>query len=123
MLKSTKNPEVISRIFVVFIDYNFWPLRKNSYTSIFVSRTSNSIAGIIYDSIVHASKNMEIESCEILDIDIDNLTKGAIIDSAFLYDVNEYKNLDEFNKDKQKHFSILSNYFGRYKCLKYSLIE
>jgi hypothetical protein len=51
------------------------------------------------------------------------LQKGAIIGSAFLYDVNEYKNQDEFNKDKQKHFSILSNYFGGYKCLKYNLIE
>src|SRR5215211_7910704 len=54
--------------------------------------------------LVHASKNMDIESCERLDIDIDKLTKGAIIGSAFLYDVKEYKNQEEFNKDKQKTF-------------------
>jgi hypothetical protein len=118
-----KSRKVVSRIFVICIDYNFWHLRKNSYTNIFVSYTSNSIAGIIYDSIVNASKNTDIESCERLDIEIDILTKGAIIDSAFLYDVSEYKNLDEFNKDKQKHFSIHSNYYGGYKCLKYNLIE
>ena len=50
---------------------------------------------------------MDIEACERLDIDIDKLTKGAIIGYAFLYHVKEYKNQDEFNKDKQKHFSIL----------------
>ena len=51
---------------------------------------------------------MDIETCERLDIDIDNLRKGAIIGSAFLYDVKEYKNQEEFNKVKQKHFSIIS---------------
>jgi predicted transcriptional regulator len=65
--------------------------------------------------LVHASKNIDIEACERLDIDIDNLRKGAIIGSAFLYDVKEYKNQDEFNKDKQKHFSIISKYFDGYK--------
>ncbi|HEX2406122.1 MAG TPA: ASCH domain-containing protein [Nitrososphaeraceae archaeon] len=39
--------------------------------------------------LVHASKNIDIEACERLDIDIDKLTKGAIIGSAFLYDVKE----------------------------------
>jgi predicted transcriptional regulator len=61
--------------------------------------------------LVHASKNIDIEACERLDIDIDTITKGAIIGSAFLYDVKEYKNQEEFNKDKQIHFSILSKYF------------
>ena len=58
---------------------------------------------------------MDIEACERLDINIDKLTKGAIIDFAFLYDVKEYKNQEEFNKDKQKHFSIISKYFDGYK--------
>ncbi len=65
--------------------------------------------------LIHASKNMDIEACERLDIDIDKLTKGTIIGSAFLYDVKEYQNQQEFNKDKQKHFSIISKYFDGYK--------
>ena len=65
--------------------------------------------------LIHASKNMDIEACERLDIDIDKLTKGAIIGSAFLYDVKEYKNQEEFSKDKQKHFSIISKYFDGFK--------
>ena len=50
-----------------------------------------------------------------MDIDIDKLTIGAIIGSAFLYDVKEYSNQEEFNKDKQKHFSIVTKYFDGYK--------
>ena len=65
--------------------------------------------------LVHASKNIDMEACERLDINIDNSRKGAIIGSAFLYDVKEYKNQEEFNKDKQKHFSIISKYFDGYK--------
>ncbi len=65
--------------------------------------------------LVHASKNMDTEACERLDIDIDKLRKGAIIGYAFLYDVKEYKSQEEFNKDKQKHFSIISKYFDGYK--------
>ena len=65
--------------------------------------------------LVHASKNIDIEACERLDSDIDKLTTGAIIGSAFLYDVKEYKNQQEFNKDKQKHFSIISKYVDGYK--------
>ena len=65
--------------------------------------------------LIHASKNMDIEACERLDIDIDKLIKGAIIGSAFLYDVKEYKNQEEFSKDKQKHFSIISKYFDGFK--------
>jgi predicted transcriptional regulator len=65
--------------------------------------------------LIHASKNIDIEACERLDIDIDKLTIGAIIGSAFLYDVKEYSNQEEFNKDKQKHFSIVTKYFDGYK--------
>ncbi len=50
-----------------------------------------------------------------LDIDIDKHTIGAIIGSAFLYDFKEYSNQEEFNKDKQKHFSIVTKYFDGYK--------
>ena len=64
--------------------------------------------------LIHASKNIDKEACERLDIDIDKLAKGAIIGSAILYDVKKYKNQEEFNKDKQKHFSIISKYFDGY---------
>ena len=65
--------------------------------------------------LIHASKNIDIEACEKLDINIDKLTKGAIIGFAFLYDVKKYSNQEEFSKDKQKHFSIISRYFDGYK--------
>jgi hypothetical protein len=65
--------------------------------------------------LIHASKNIDIEACERLDIDNDKLTTGAIIGSAFIYDVKEYKSQEEFNKDKLKHFSIISKYFDGYK--------
>ena len=65
--------------------------------------------------LIHASKNIDIQACERLDIDIDKLTIGAIIGSAFLYDFKEYSNQEEFNKDKQKHFSIVTKYFEGYK--------
>ena len=51
----------------------------------------------------HASKNIDMEACERLNIDIEKVIKGAIIGSAFLYDVKEYKHQEEFNKDKQIH--------------------
>ena len=65
--------------------------------------------------LIHASKNIDLQACERLDIDIDKLTIGAIIGSAFLHNVKEYSNQEEFNKDKQKHFSIVTKYFDGYK--------
>jgi hypothetical protein len=41
---------------------------------------------------------MDIEACQRLDINADKPRKGAIIGSAFLYDVKEYKNQEEFNR-------------------------
>ena len=65
--------------------------------------------------LIHASKNMDIDSCDRLDIDIDKLSVGAIIGSAFLYDVKVYRNQEDFSRDKQKHFSIISKYYDGYK--------
>jgi hypothetical protein len=65
--------------------------------------------------LIHASKNIDNEACERLDIDNYKLIKGAIIGSASLYNVKKYKSQEEFNKDKQKHFSIISKYFDGYK--------
>jgi len=61
--------------------------------------------------LIHASKNIDISACERLKMDIDKLTIGAIIGSVFLYDFKEYNNnQEEFNKDKQKHFSMVTKY-------------
>ena len=65
--------------------------------------------------LIHVSKNIDIFACERLNMYIDKLTIGAIIGSAFLYDFKEYNNQEEFNKDKQKHFSIVTKYFEGYK--------
>ena len=65
--------------------------------------------------LIHASKNIDIDYCDRLDIDIHKLSVGAIIGSAFLSDVKVYSNQEDFNRDKQKHFSIISKYCDGYK--------
>ena len=65
--------------------------------------------------LIHASKNIDVDACERLDIEINKLSIGAIIGSAFLYDVRVYSNKEDFNRDKQKHFSIISKYIDGYK--------
>ena len=47
-------------------------------------------------------------------MDSNKLTIGAIIGSAFLYDVKEYSNEQEFEKDRHKHFSVITKYFEGY---------
>ena len=42
-------------------------------------------------------------------------TIGALIGSAFLYDVKEYSNQQEFEQDRYKHFFILTKYFEGYR--------
>jgi hypothetical protein len=64
---------------------------------------------------IHASKNIDVDACDRLDISIDKLSIGAILGSAFLFDVKVYDNQEDFNRDKQKHFSIISKYFDGYK--------
>ena len=65
--------------------------------------------------LIHASKNIDVDACERLDIEINKLSIGAIIGSAFLYDVRVYSNKEDFNRDKQKHFSIISKYIDGYE--------
>ncbi len=65
--------------------------------------------------LIHASKNIDFDACERLDIEINKLSIGAILGSAFLYDVKVYSNQEDFNRDKQKHFSIIPKYFDGYK--------
>ena len=49
-----------------------------------------------------------------LGIDYAKLTAGAIIGTAILYDVKEYKRNSDFEKDKNKHYADI-NKFGSYK--------
>jgi hypothetical protein len=67
------------------------------------------------DFLIHASKTIDTSACERLDMDISKLTTGSIIGSAYLYEVKEYKNEQEFNKDKHKHFSIVTRFFEGHK--------
>jgi len=48
-------------------------------------------------------------------MDISKLTTGSILGSAYLYDIKEYFNEEEFNKDKTKHFSIITRFFEGYR--------
>ena len=65
--------------------------------------------------LIHASKTIDIESSERLDLNSNKFTIGAIIGSAFLYDVKEYSNREEFEKDRHKHFSVITKYFEGYR--------
>jgi hypothetical protein len=56
--------------------------------------------------LIHASKTIDKESCNILNIDCSKLTKGAVIGLAFLYNVKKYNNEQDFVADKNKHFSV-----------------
>ena len=69
------------------------------------------------ESLIHASKNIDIDSCDRLDIDIDKLSVGAIIGSAFLYDVKVYSYQGYFARDKEKHFSFISMYLDGYNMV------
>ena len=65
---------------------------------------------------------MNEEACSVLIIDKDLLVSGAIIGKCFLYDVKTYETFDEFERDRDKHFSIeknrnSSNNFKRYGFL------
>jgi hypothetical protein len=58
------------------------------------------------DFLIHASKNVDIKSCNYYNIDKNSIIKGAIIGKANLYDVNKYSNHEDFLFDADKHFSI-----------------
>jgi ASCH domain len=61
--------------------------------------------------LVHASKNIDKD----LGIDYNKLTCGAIIGSAVLYDVKQYRNKTELEVDKNKHLADIKKFgFRRY---------
>ena len=64
--------------------------------------------------LIHASKNLDKERASSLSIDYTKLSQGAIIGTAILYDVKEYKSKAEFVKDKNKHYADIKK-FGSYK--------
>jgi hypothetical protein len=65
--------------------------------------------------LVHASKNIDKERLDFLGIDYNNLTLGAIIGSALLYDVKQYRNKIELELDKNKHLADIEEFgFCRY---------
>ena len=56
--------------------------------------------------LIHASKNVDMESCSALGFDENKLTKGAIIGKAFIYDVIRYATMNVFLRDRHKHYFI-----------------
>jgi hypothetical protein len=50
--------------------------------------------------LIHASKKIDKERARSLGIDYTKLTTGAIIGTAILYNVKEYQNKADFEKDK-----------------------
>jgi ASC-1-like (ASCH) protein len=57
--------------------------------------------------LVHASKVIDRESSDILNINCSKLTRGAVIGLAFVYDVKKYSTKQDFIADKDKHFSSI----------------
>jgi hypothetical protein len=58
------------------------------------------------DFLIHASKNVDVKSCEYYNKDKNAFITGAIIGKANLYDIKKYLYLEDFLLDKEKHFSI-----------------
>jgi hypothetical protein len=65
--------------------------------------------------LVHASKNIDKERSDFLGIGHKKLICGAIIGSAVLYDVKQYRNKTELELDKNKHLADIKRFgFRRY---------
>jgi hypothetical protein len=64
--------------------------------------------------LIHASKQVDKERASSLNIDHTKLSKGAIIGTAELYYVKEYKSNAEFVKDKNKHYTDIKKFGSKY---------
>ncbi|HMH09181.1 MAG TPA: ASCH domain-containing protein [Candidatus Nitrosopolaris rasttigaisensis] len=64
--------------------------------------------------LIHSSKKIDKERAKVLGIDYTKLSTGAIIGTAILYNVKEYKSEAEFKKDKSKHYADIKK-FDSYK--------
>jgi len=60
--------------------------------------------------LVHASKNIDKKRLDLLGIDYNRLTLGAIIGSAVLYDVKPYRNKLDLELDKNKHLTDVEEF-------------
>ena len=60
--------------------------------------------------LVHASKNIDKERLDFLGIDHNKLICGAIIGSALLHDVKQYRNKTELELDKNKHLADIKKF-------------
>jgi hypothetical protein len=60
--------------------------------------------------LVHASKNIDKKRLDFLGIDYNRLTLGAIIGSAVLYDVKQYRHKIELELDKNKHLADIEEF-------------
>jgi hypothetical protein len=61
--------------------------------------------------LIHASKNVDKDRSKSLGIDHNKLIRGAIIGTAVLYDVKEYKRKTELETDENGHYADI-NKFG-----------
>ena len=55
--------------------------------------------------LIHASKAIDKENCDMLNIDCGPLTRGMVVGLAFLCDVKRYATKQDFVADKDRHFS------------------
>ena len=55
--------------------------------------------------LIHSSKAIDKESAKKLNIDCHRLTTGALVGTAFLYDVKKYRNRQEYLADQSKHLN------------------
>jgi len=55
--------------------------------------------------LIHASKKIDKEACDMSNIDSDSLIIGPILGKAILYDVKIYKNKNSFVLDRNKHLA------------------
>jgi ASCH domain-containing protein len=60
--------------------------------------------------LVHASKNIDKERLDFLGIDHNKLICGAIIGSALLHNVKQYRNKTELELDKNKHLADIKKF-------------
>ena len=64
--------------------------------------------------LIHSSKNLDKERAISLNIDYTNLSQGAIMGTAELYDIKQYKSNSDFERDKNKHYADIKK-FDSYK--------
>ena len=60
--------------------------------------------------LVHASKSIDKERSDFLAMDQNKLICGAILGSAILYDVKQYRNKTELEMDKNKHLADIKKF-------------